>query len=258
MVTGSGPEWIESGSGDARRRIAVRRLPGRGPAIVWFGGFRSDMTSTKAMALETFGRAAGRAVMRMDYTAHGESPGDFAGCTLSTWIEDAEAVLRGAVDGPAVVVGSSMGGWIALALARRLFEAGEGGRLAGLVLIAPAVDFTETLMWAAFPPAIREQVMNEGVWYRPSAYAPEPYAITRALIEDGRRHLLYGRPFRTGCPVHILQGGQDPDVPADHALKLVEHLPLDPVTVTLIPDGDHRLSRESDIAALVAAVRDIA
>jgi pimeloyl-ACP methyl ester carboxylesterase len=248
------PEWIEAGEGEARRRLAVRRLAGRAPAIVWFGGFRSDMASTKAIALERLGRERGRAVVRMDYTGHGESGGDFARCTLSTWIEDARAVLSRMVDGPAVVVGSSMGGWIALNIAKALFEAGESARLAGLVLIAPAVDFTEALMWQAFPEAIRRQIMTEGVWYRPSAYSPEPYAITRGLIEDGRRHLLYGRSFRTGCPVHILQGGQDPDVPAAHVLRLVEHLPLDPVTVTMIPDGDHRLSRDQDIAALVAAV----
>jgi pimeloyl-ACP methyl ester carboxylesterase len=246
---------ITSGSGADLRRLAMRQLPGKMPAILWFGGFRSDMTSTKAAALEGLGRETGHAVVRMDYAGHGESEGSFEDCTLSTWIEDAETVLMQAVDGPAVIVGSSMGGWIALAIAKRLFETGRRGRIAGLVLIAPAVDFTEALMWAQFPQSIRDEVMTAGRWERPSAYSEQPYPITRALIEDGRKHILYGAPFRVGCPVHILQGGEDPDVPAAHALKLVEHLPLDPVTVSLIPDGNHRLSRDEDIAMLIEATR---
>jgi pimeloyl-ACP methyl ester carboxylesterase len=250
-----GREWVTAGAGKTARRLALRRLAGKAPTILWFGGFRSDMTSTKAVALEDLGHEIGNAVLRMDYAGHGESDGSFEDCTLSTWIEDAETVLATAVDGPAVIVGSSMGGWIALRIAKRLFETGQRGKIAGLVLIAPAVDFTEALMWAQFPQAIRDQVMRTGRWERPSAYSETPYPITRALIEDGRKHVLYGAPFRVGCPVHILQGGEDPDVPAAHVLKLVEHLPLDPVTVSLIPDGNHRLSRAEDIAMLLKATR---
>ena len=151
-----------------------------------------------------------------------------------------------------ILVGSSMGGWLALLAARALRAKGRSP--GGLVLIAPAVDFTEALMWAQFGPAIREEIMSQGRWLRASAYAPEPYPITRALIEDGRNHLMLGKPIEPGCPIAILQGMQDPDVPWQHAMTLVEHLPADDVTLTLVKDGDHRLSRDSDIALLIRAV----
>jgi pimeloyl-ACP methyl ester carboxylesterase len=222
--------------------------------VLWFGGFKSDMTSTKAARIDAQCAARGRAMVRMDYAGHGASEGVFRDFVFSDWIGDAEAVLRELAGGPAVIVGSSMGGWIATLIAKRLMERGESGRIAGLVLIAPACDFTETLMWPQFPEAIKRQIMEIGLFAMPSAYSPEPTPITRALIEDGRRNNVFGQTFRTGCPVHILQGMKDPDVPWSHALKLVEHLPLDPVTVTLINDGDHRLSREEDIERLLAAV----
>jgi pimeloyl-ACP methyl ester carboxylesterase len=151
-----------------------------------------------------------------------------------------------------------MGGWIALLAARTLAEAGEEARLAGMVLIAPAVDFTEALIWARLPKTARRQIETKGVWYRPSEYTAEPYPVTRRLIEEGRKHLLFGGPIRTRCPVHILQGMRDPDVPWQHAIALVEHLAGDPVTLTLVKDGDHRLSREEDIARLIAAIEAIA
>ncbi len=241
-----------------KRRIAYRRRDGDGPAVLWFGGFRSDMLSTKAARIDAWCARNGRAMVRMDYAGHGESEGRFQDFVVSDWIEDAEAVLAKVAGGPAVVVGSSMGGWIATLIAKRLAEAGRAGRIAGLVLIAPACDFTETLMWPQFPDAVKREIMENGLYALPSAYSPEPTPITRALIEDGRRNLVFGRTFRTGCPVHILQGMQDPDVPWGHALKLVEHLPLDPVTVTMVNDGDHRLSREEDIQRLLAAVAGIA
>jgi pimeloyl-ACP methyl ester carboxylesterase len=242
------------GNGPEGRTLAVRARPGRGPTVVWLGGFRSDMASTKAVAIDNWAAASGQAMVRMDYTAHGESSGRFEDCTISVWLEDAIAVLQQAVSGPAVVVGSSMGGWIALLANRAFRHAGHPDKIAGMVLIAPAVDFTEALMWAQFPDTIRQQIMAEGVWRRPSAYDPTPYPITKALIEDGRRNLLFGAPFEVGCPVHILQGMQDPDVPWQHAMTLVEHLPRDPVQVSLINDGDHRLSRPQDIDLLVRAV----
>jgi pimeloyl-ACP methyl ester carboxylesterase len=236
------------------RRIACRKRPGVGPAVLWFGGFKSDMLSTKAARIDAWCAQNGRAMVRMDYCGHGESEWRFRDCVLSDWVEDAEAVLDRLADGPAVIVGSSMGGWIATLIAKRRMAAGRAGTIAGLVLIAPACDFTEALMWPQFPDHVKAQIMDKGVFDLPSAYSPEPTPITRALIEDGRRNLVFGETFRTGCPVHILQGMRDPDVPFGHALKLVEHLPLDPVVVTLIGDGNHRLSREEDMARLVAAV----
>jgi pimeloyl-ACP methyl ester carboxylesterase len=216
------------------------------------------MTSTKAARIDAQCAARGRAMVRMDYAGHGASDGDFRDFVFSDWIEDAEAVLRELSGGPAVIVGSSMGGWIATLIAKRLMERDESDSIAGLVLIAPACDFTETLMWPQFPDHVKAAILEKGVFDLPSAYSPDPTPITRALIEDGRRNNVFGRTFRTGCPVHILQGMKDPDVPWSHALKLVEHLPLDPVTVTLINDGDHRLSREEDIQKLLEAVAGIA
>jgi len=246
-------QFLDVGSGALARCIAYRRTDGAGTPVVWLGGFKSDMQSTKAIAIDEWCRTHGRPMLRMDYMGHGESSGDFRDGTISLWAEDAAAFLEHVVREPAIIVGSSMGGWIALLIARRLHEAGKPGP-AGLVLIAPASDFTEALMWPQFPPAVKEEIMGKGVFLLPSAYAPEPTPITRALIEDGRRNLIFGAPFQVGCPVHILQGMRDPDVPWDHALKLVEHLPLDPVVVTMISDGDHRLSRPQDIERLVAAV----
>ena len=234
----------------------MRHRPGAPPTVVWMGGFRSDMASTKATALDDWGRRAGRAVLRFDYSGHGLSGGDFAQGTISRWLAEAEAVTE-AFAGPApVVVGSSMGGWIALLAARA--AAARGRPFGGLVLIAPAVDFTEALMWRAFPEEIRRTIMQDGVWHRPSAYADEPYPITRGLIEDGRRNLMLdGPPIVAGCRVHVLQGMEDPDVPWRHAMQVVEHMPGDDVVTTLIRDGDHRLSRPEDIERLVAAVEGV-
>ena len=225
--------------------------PGKGPAIVWLGGFKSDMTSTKAAALDQWAAASGHASLRFDYSGHGASGGRFEDGTIGRWLDESIAMIEAFAGERPILVGSSMGGWIALLATLRLKESGSPHRPGGLVLIAPAVDFTEALMWAQFPDEIKRQIETTGVWLRQSEYAPEPNAITRALIEDGRRHLLFGKPFHLGCPVHILQGGLDPDVPPEHALKLVEHLPQDQVTLTMIPDGNHRLSHDEDIAKLV-------
>jgi pimeloyl-ACP methyl ester carboxylesterase len=229
---------------------------GRAPPVVWLGGFRSDMRATKAEALDAWALERGRAFVRLDYSGHGESGGPFEAGTIGRWLEETLAVVRSFAAESPVLVGSSMGGWIALLAARRLLE--EGRAASGLVLIAPAVDFTERLMWDAFPEDIRRQILDTGLFLRPSLYSDEPYPITRGLIEDGRRHLLLGGEIRTGCPVHILQGMQDPDVPWRHALELVEHLPGESVSLTLVKDGDHRLSRPEDLTRLVAAVEAIA
>ena len=249
--------------GHGERRLAFRRTQASGsgqgrPGVVWLGGFKSDMDSTKAVALDGWARRNGRAYLRFDYSGHGRSGGDFADGTIGLWFDDALAMIRAETSGPQILVGSSMGGWIALLVARALAEAGEADRLAGTVLIAPAVDFTERLMWAQFSPAIRDEIQATGHWMRPTEYASEPYPVTKALIEDGRHHLLLDTPIRAHGPVHILQGMQDPDVPWQHAMLLVEHLTFDPVSVTLIKDADHRQSRPEDIDRLLRAVEAIA
>lgn len=238
------------------RTIAVRMREGKSPGLVWLGGFKSDMKGTKAAALDAWAAAQGRACVRFDYSGHGESGGDFRDGTIGRWLEEALAVYRAFAKGPQVLIGSSMGGWIALLLARRLREIAAGAPLAGMVLIAPAVDFTEELMWKRFPPAIRQAIESDGEWLRPSEYSNEPYPITRTLIEDGREHLMLGGLIEPGCPVHILQGVQDPDVPWRHAVELVSRLARDDVVLTLIKDGDHRLSRPEDIERLIAAVSE--
>ena len=252
------PQFLDVGSGPATRRIAVLVQPGDGPTVFWLGGFRSDMRSTKAEALDQWAMRTGRGFVRFDYSGHGESGGRFEEGTISAWLEDTLAVVGTFATGPFVLVGSSMGGWLALLASRALRRRGPGDGPAGLVLIAPAVDFTERLMWQQFPPEARRAIEEQGLYLRPSLYSPDPYPITRALIEDGRQHLLLDRTIETGCPVHILQGMQDPDVPWRHALDLVEHLPGDSVSLTLINDGDHRLSRDEDLERLIAAIEDIA
>lgn len=249
-------QFLDLGGGADARRLALLVRDGAGPAVVWLGGFRSDMRATKAEALDAWAAGAGRRFVRFDYTGHGESGGRFEEGTVSRWLEDALAVIETHGGERPVLVGSSMGGWIALLAARALLARGRA--TAGLVLVAPAADFTERLMWAGFPQEVRETILRKGSWMRPSAYSPEPYPITRALIEDGRRHLLLGGTIDTGCPVHILQGMQDPDVPWRHALATLERLPGEGVQLTLIKDGDHRLSRPEDVEVLVRAVEAMA
>jgi pimeloyl-ACP methyl ester carboxylesterase len=246
------------------RTIAVRVREGKSekksPGLFWLGGFMSDMKGTKAQALDSWAERQGRACLRFDYSGHGESGGDFKDGTIGRWLEESLAVYLQFAKGPQVVIGSSMGGWLALLLAQRLRQqegaAKNGAKIAGMVLIAPAADFTEELMWKQFPDAIKREIEDKGVWLRPSDYAEGPYPITRALIEDGRRHLMLGGLIETGCPVHILQGVQDPDVPWRHAVELVSRFACDDVVLTLIKDGDHRLSRPEDLERLIAAVKE--
>jgi len=250
-------KFLDVGTAKAQRRIAVRARPGAGPALLWLGGFKSDMKGIKAVALDQWAREAGRGMIRFDYSGHGESGGDFALGTISRWLEESLAVLDAFGRGPQVVVGSSMGGWLALLLTRELARRRErSAGVAGLVLVAPAVDFTEELMWKRFSLEVRRQIEETGAWERPSAYSTEPYLITRGLIEDGRRHLLLDGMIETGCPVRILQGVQDPDVPWQHALELTARFAQDDVVLTLVKDGDHRLSRPEDIERLLAAVAE--
>ena len=242
------------------RTIAVRAREGKGPnsgpGVLWLGGFKSDMKGTKADALDRWAESQGRACTRFDYSGHGESGGEFTDGTIGRWLAESLAVYRQFASVPQVVVGSSMGGWLALLLANALRKAKNAPSLAGMVLIAPAVDFTEELMWKQFPDTVKRDIETKGFWLRPSEYSEAPYPITKGLIEEGRQHLLLGGMIETGCPVHILQGVNDPDVPWRHAEQLVTRFARDDVVLTLIKDGDHRLSRPEDIERLIAAVKE--
>ena len=264
-VSASGLTAAEQGApsfivvGEDRRRLAVLSREGTGPAVVWLGGFRSDMRATKAAALDAWAAEHGRAFLRFDYSGHGESEGRFADGTITRWLEDSLAAVaaRPKTEGEAgpVLVGSSMGGWLALLAARALAAAGTPP--AGLVLLAPAPDFTERLMRPGLSAEALREIETAGVTMQPSQYGP-PVPITRALLEDGRRHIVLDGIVRTHAPVHILQGMNDPDVPWRTATTLVEHLAGDAAVLTLIKDGDHRLSRPQDIERLLSAVAGIA
>jgi pimeloyl-ACP methyl ester carboxylesterase len=253
------PAFIEVGNGQNARRIAVRARVGGAPGLFWLGGFNSDMKGTKALALDEWAAQHDRACVRFDYSGHGESGGAFVDGTIGRWLEESVAVFERFCTGPQVVIGSSMGGWMALLLAREIARRkASRASPAGLVLIAPAPDFTEELMWKGFSPEIREEIETRGMWLRPSQYGDgTSYPITRALIEEGRNHLLLGSKIDVGCPVRILQGAQDPDVPWQHAFALAHRLPSEDVVLTMIQDGDHRLSRPQDIARIIAAVAEI-
>jgi pimeloyl-ACP methyl ester carboxylesterase len=253
------PEYLSVGN--PPRRIAIRAREGAAPGLFWLGGFKSDMQGTKAVALHEHAAKRGRACLRFDYSGHGESSGKFEDGTISQWLEDALAVFASRAQGPQIAIGSSMGGWMALLLARALAEnpsLAPYAKLAGLVLIAPAPDFTEELMWKNFSAEVRREIDTKGQWQRPSAYGEEPYPITKKLIEDGRRHLIMGKPIQVKCPVRILQGVLDPDVPWQHAMKLVSCLAQDDVTITLVKDGDHRLSRPEDIERMLRTIDELA
>jgi pimeloyl-ACP methyl ester carboxylesterase len=232
--------------------IAYRRRAGRGPGVVFLGGFMSDMTGTKAQALDAFCAARGQAFLRFDYFGHGASSGDFALATVGRWEADTLAVLDALTEGPQILVGSSMGGWLMLlaALARP-------ARVRALVGIAAAPDATEALMWPRLPPALRATILVEGAVRVPSAYAPEGYLITRRLIEDGRRHCVMDRPLALSCPVRLLHGMRDPDVPWQTSLALAEHLAGADVQLMLVKDGDHRLSRDADLALLLRTLEPL-
>ena len=249
-------EFMDIGLGPDQRSIAVAAQAGEAPGIFWLSGFKSDMCGTKAQALAGWALKSCRACVRFDYSGHGQSGGEFLDGTITRWLEESIAVFERFCRGPQVVVGSSMGGWLALLLARELKRRRPAAALAGLVLIAPAVDFTEVLMWSKLPAKVKQELETKGMWIRPSQYEPGGYPITRRLIEDGRAHLLLGGMIETGCPVRILQGVLDPDVPWGHAVELVSRLAQDDVVLTLVKDGDHRLSRPEDIERLTMAVSE--
>jgi pimeloyl-ACP methyl ester carboxylesterase len=252
-MTDTPPEFLDV-NGTA---IALRRLAGAQPGVVWLGGFRSDMLGTKAETLSSWAESNGRAFLRHDYSGHGESGGEFVEGTISKWLGESLAVFRSFTEGPQVLVGSSMGAWIALRMVQELRTAGEGERVGGIVLLAPAPDFTSELVEPKLTAAHKRDLAKKGYFDVPSEYSSEAYVYTRTLIEDGRLNRVMGGPIDTHCPVHVLQGLADPDVPHAHALRLVSLLPADDVTLSLIPDGDHRLSRPQDLDMLVRAVEAI-
>ena len=231
--------------------IAYEAVPGRAPGVIFLPGFNSDMTGTKAAAVREWCVQRGQAFTRFDYSGHGQSGGKFEEGTIGRWAADAIAVLDRVTEGPQILVGSSMGGWMALLVAKA-----RPGRIAGLVGIAAAPDFTEDLMWAGYSEEVREILRRDGLYLEPSDYG-EPYAITMRLIEEGRDHLVLRSPLPLPFPVRLIQGMKDPDVPWRTALRLAEHIGGGDVEVTLVKSGDHRLSEPADIARLEAVLQQI-
>lgn len=247
-VTAEERGWLDRGDGV---RLAWARLPGRAPAVVFLPGLRSDMEGTKAQEVAHLCGGRGQACLRLDYSGHGASDGRFEEETIGRWASDVLLVLDRLTAGPVVLAGSSMGGWIALLVALRRPE-----RVAGLLGVAPAPDFTERLMWAAMMPAEREMLLRDGVLHVPSEYG-EALPITRALIEDGRRHLVLDGEIPLACPVRLMHGQADADVPWETSLTLAARLASRDVRITLVKDGDHRLSRPGDLALLRAGLLDL-
>ncbi|TWT15091.1 carboxylesterase [Reyranella sp. CPCC 100927] len=229
--------------------IAYHQVQGRSPTVVFCGGFRSDMTGTKAMALDAWARRTGQAFVRFDYFAHGQSSGAFRDGTVGRWLDDSLAVVDTLTQGPLVLVGSSMGGWLSLLVARH-----RPARVAGWIGIAAAPDFTEDLMLAQLGPQAREKLQREGELRRPSRYSDEPDILTWRLIEEGRHHLVLRTPLRIDGPVHLFHGLKDPDVPWDMSQRLLHHIEAPDVAATFTKDGDHRLSTPADIDRLLTVV----
>ncbi|MEM7300982.1 MAG: alpha/beta hydrolase [Pseudomonadota bacterium] len=243
-------QTVRVGEGRNSRDIAVRKREGSGPGLVWLGGFKSDMTGTKAESMSRFAASNGLTSVRFDYAGHGESGGEFADHTISDWVADSLTVFEQLTKGPQILVGSSMGGWIALRLAEILEKSDELSRLAGMLLIAPAPDFTHELMQPAFTNQEREQLNSKGYIEQHSEYSDEPTTITRELIDDGERNRVLHKVINLRCPVEILQGKNDPDVPYQHAIRAMDCLVGTDISFNLIADGDHRLSRPWDIAKM--------
>jgi pimeloyl-ACP methyl ester carboxylesterase len=249
-------------SGEEIAYLAERR---KGPSyassgLFWLGGFKSSMDGTKAAALSKWAKSQGRECVRFDYSGHGASSGAFEDGTISKWLGEAVEVFDEITTGPQILIGSSMGGWLALLLLRQHVTklAPADSRIRAMVLIAPAVDMTQALMWDGFPEAVRTEIMTRGVYARPSSYGDGPYVITRQLVEDGRRHLLLDSQLAVPCPVRIVQGLDDADVPWQHAVRVAQALDGDDITVTMIRNGDHRLSRDEDILRLLRMIERLA
>jgi pimeloyl-ACP methyl ester carboxylesterase len=232
--------------------IAYHRHTGHAPGVVFLGGFMSDMSGTKATALDAFCRARGQAFLRFDYFGHGRSSGDFAEATVGRWKDDALCVLDSLTAGPQVLVGSSLGGWIMLLVARE-----RPARVKALIGIAAAPDATENLMWNRFAPELQASILRDGQARIPSAYGEAGYLITRKLIEDGRKHLLMGKPIPISSPVRLIHGMRDADVPYRVSVELAEKLQSEEVRIELVKDGDHRLSRDQDLALLTRTLESL-
>ncbi|MBK4215306.1 alpha/beta hydrolase [Paracoccus caeni] len=242
-------QYLDTADG---RRLAYNATPGKGPGVVFLGGFKSDMTGTKALYLEDWAKQAGRSFLRFDYSGHGDSSGLFEDGAIGDWAADARAVIEAQTDGPQVLVGSSMGGWIALLLARAMPQ-----RVAGLVTIAAAPDFSEQGYWAGFSEDQRRVVMEQGRIELPSEYDDQPYIITRRLIEDGRHQLVMNQPLPLPFPVRLLQGTADEDVPMQWALDLLDHAKGDDIRLSLVKGADHRFSTPECLDLIVRSVEDV-
>ena len=233
-------------------RIAYDRIGGREPGVVFLHGLRSDMTGTKALALADWARQTGRAFVRFDCSGHGQSSGRFEEGAIGDWFADALAVLNLLTGGPQVLVGSSMGGWLALLLARAV-----PGRVRGLVGIAAAPDFTEDSMWAQATEAQRTALLRDGFIQRPGDYGDDPYVITRRLIEEGRAHLVLRGPLSLPFPVRLLHGTADADVPPAVALRLLDHATSPDIRLTLVKDADHRFSSPACLGLIETAISEV-
>ncbi|MFD1796185.1 alpha/beta hydrolase [Paracoccus aurantiacus] len=238
--------------GPAGRRIAFERQPGKGPGVVFLGGFRSDMRGTKAEYLADWAARDGRAYLRFDYSGHGESGGAFEDGEIGAWAADAIAAISALTDGPQVLVGSSMGGWISLLVARAMPE-----KVAGLVGIAAAPDFTEIGYWDSADEAQRASLLRDGRWELPSEYSDEPYVITRRLIEEGRDQLVLDKPLALPFPVRLLQGTADEDVPRDWALRLMDHADSPDLRLVLVKGADHRFSTPECLSLITGAIAEV-
>jgi pimeloyl-ACP methyl ester carboxylesterase len=234
-----------------QRTIAYNFSPGQGPGIVFLGGFKSDMQGTKAVYLEEWARRNNNAFLRFDYSGHGQSSGDFLDGAIGDWFEDAMAAITTLTSGPQVLVGSSMGGWISLLVARAAPE-----RIAGLVGIAAAPDFTEDSMWASFS-AEQKAELEAGQVALPSEYSDSPYIITRRLIEDGRKQLVLRNPLPLPFPVRLLQGTADTDVPPSVALRLLDHAQSPDLQLALVKGADHRFSSPENLMMITTALNDV-
>ncbi len=250
-IPSSEPQILPVGTGAEARDIAFIAHSAGKPGLFWLPGFMSGMNSTKATAVSAWAGAHGLSSTRFDYSGHGLSSGRIEDGTIGRWLEEADAILTNVTTGPQIIIGSSMGGYISLLLLKTLLRErpADAERIEALLLIAPAWDMTEELMWKRFPDDTRREIMDNGFFRQPSNYA-EPYLITRKLIEDGRRHLLARQHFDPGRPVVVIQGLQDVDVPASHTRELKTFLAGDKVKLIEVPDGEHRLSRPQDLDLL--------
>ncbi|MEL6372223.1 MAG: alpha/beta hydrolase [Pseudomonadota bacterium] len=242
------PNYIDGPNG----KLAIEKIDGTGPTVIWLGGFRSDMTGTKAGYLADWAKARGQAFLRFDYSGHGASAGEFEKGCISDWAADARHAIETLTEGPVIPVGSSMGGWVSCLLIPHL-----KARLAGLVFIAPAPDFTSELMWPSFSEEVQKTILEQGFIDEPSEYDEAPTRITQKLIEDGAQNKVLNRPIEVEAPVRVLQGMADPDVPWEHAIRLVETLTSSDIQILMTKSGDHRLSSPEDLARLGAVLDEL-